>query len=126
MQRRQIMRAIVGGALGGLYAGRQQANAQDWIVSIIYDAAGRYGVSGDWLLNTAVCESGLDPWAFNEMTGDSGVFQFKPSTWAEWGGDPAVIWDVWSQADMAAWAFSVGLHTHWCCSGTWQGWETCA
>lgn len=55
------------------------------------------------------------------MTGDCGVFQFNPETWIGWGGDPNAIWDVWSQADMAAWAFAAGLHTHWCCSGTWQG-----
>ena len=117
--------ALVGGALASVGLQRQRADAQEWIVSTIYDAAGRHGVSGDWLLNTAICESGLDPWAYNPMTGDSGVFQFKPETWVAWGGDPNALWDVWSQADMAAWAFSAGLHTHWCCSGTWQ-WEACA
>lgn len=121
MQRRTIFRALVGSALA--LAGRppRPVSADDWIVTIIYDAAGRYGVSGEWLLNTAVCESGLDPWAYNVMTGDCGLFQFQPSTWAEWGGDPAALWDAWSQADMAGWAFSVGLHSHWCCSGTWDG-----
>jgi hypothetical protein len=119
------MRALIGGALGSMTIGCRNVGAQDWIVQIIYDAAARHGVSGDWLLNTATCESGLDPWAYNHDTGDSGVFQFRPATWAEWGGDPGAIWDVWSQADMAAWAFSVGLHTHWCCSGTWQGQEMC-
>jgi hypothetical protein len=120
-----VIRGLIGGAIGWISAGQKQAAAQDWITGIIYDAAGRYGVSGDWLLNTAVCESGLDPWAYNEYTGDCGIFQFNPTTWAEWGGDPAVIWDVYGQADMAGWAFSVGLHGHWCCSGTWEGWQTC-
>jgi hypothetical protein len=125
VRRRDVIRALLGGASFSVGARRQEAAAQDWIVQIIYDAAGRYGVSGDWLLNTAACESRLNPWAYNEVTGDCGLFQFRPATWAEWGADPALIWDVWNQADMAAWAFSVGLHTHWCCSGTWQGGEAC-
>jgi hypothetical protein len=124
MQRRTLFRVLIGGAFGTLGLPAQEAYGQEWIISTIYDAAGRHGVSGDWLLNTAICESQLDPWAYNEMTGDIGLFQFKPSTWTEWGADPSAIWDVWSQADMAAWAFSAGLHTHWCCSGTWQG-EQC-
>jgi hypothetical protein len=122
VQRRHLLRALIGGALASVAIDRREGRAQEWIIQTIYNAASRHGVSGDWLMNTAACESGLDPWAYNAMTGDSGIFQFKPSTWAEWGGDPAAIWDVWSQADMAAWAFSVGLHSHWCCSGTW-GWE---
>jgi hypothetical protein len=125
MQRRTLIRALIGGALGVVGLPAREAHGQEWIISTIYDAAGRHGVSGDWLLNTAVCESQLDPWAYNDMTGDVGLFQFKPSTWSEWGADPSAIWDVWSQADMAAWAFSAGLHTHWCCSGTWQG-EQCS
>jgi hypothetical protein len=126
VQRRRLFRALLGGALGTRFVPRQDTLAQDWITQTIYDAASRYGVSGDWLLNTAACESQLDPWAYNPNTGDSGIFQFNPTTWAEWGGDPAAIWDVWSQSDMAAWAFSVGLHSHWCCSGTWQGWQSCS
>jgi hypothetical protein len=112
---------LVGVALASLGHPKREAGAKDWIVGIIYDAAWRHGVSGEWLLNTAVCESQLNPWAYNTMTGDCGLFQFKPATWTEWGGHPDALWDVWSQADMAAWAFSVGLHTLWCCSGTWQG-----
>jgi hypothetical protein len=121
VQRRNLIGALIGGALASVGPQRQKADAAEWIVSTIHEAAGRHGVSGEWLLNTAVCESGLDPWAYNPATGDCGVFQFKPDTWAGWGGDPNAIWDVWSQADMAAWAFASGLHTHWCCSGTWQG-----
>lgn len=126
MKRRSMVRALIGGVLGSVGLGRGRASADEWIISTIYDAAGRHGVSGEWLLSTATCESGLDPWAYNEYTGDCGLFQFNPSTWAGWGGDPGGIWDVWSQADMAAWAFAAGMHNHWCCSGTWQGWQTCA
>jgi hypothetical protein len=119
------LRAVAGGVLGGIGLAHGEARAEAWIEQIIWEAAGRHGVSGEWLLNTARCESGLNPWSYNEVTGDSGVFQFNPETWVGWGGDPNALWDVWSQADMAAWAFSVGLHTHWCCSGTWQGFEAC-
>ena len=92
MQRRSLFRALIGGALGAFGMPAREARGQEWIISTIYDAAGRHGVSGEWLLNTAVCESQLDPWAYNEMTGDIGLFQFKPSTWAEWGADPSAIW----------------------------------
>ena len=88
MQRRTLIRALIGGALGVVGLPAREAHGQEWIISTIYDAAGRHGVSGDWLLNTAMCESQLDPWAYNDMTGDIGLFQFKPSTWSEWGADP--------------------------------------
>jgi len=122
--RRKLLQSAVG-AIFATWQVRESAHAEEWIVGIIYEAAARHGVSGDWLLSTATCESGLNPWAYNPETGDSGLFQFKPDTWAGWGGDPASLWDVWSQADMAAWAFANGLHSHWCCSGTWAGWESC-
>lgn len=86
----------------------------DWIVAEIYAAAERYGVSGDWLLSVAMCESNLDPNAVNPVTGDTGLFQFNPSTWAAWGGGN--IWSVYEQADKAAWAFSQGLSSHWVCA----------
>ena len=80
-----MIRALIGGALGIVGHPAREARGQEWVISTIYDTAGRHGVSGDWLLKTAICESQLDPWAYNEMTGDVGLFQFKPSTWAEWG-----------------------------------------
>jgi soluble lytic murein transglycosylase-like protein len=91
-----------------------RAQDSDWIVAAIYAAADRYGVSRGWLLSTAMCESNLDPNAVNPVTGDSGLFQFNPNTWAAWGGGD--IWSVYDQADKAAWAFSQGLSGHWLCS----------
>ena len=52
---------------------------------MIYDAAGRCSVSRAWLLNTAACESQRDPWAYNAMTGDCGLFRFNPTAWADRG-----------------------------------------
>jgi soluble lytic murein transglycosylase-like protein len=105
------------------------ADAAPWIVDEIYAAAARHGVSGDWLLSTATCESNLDPGAVNPRTGDSGLFQFNHHTWAEFAGYRGIavpdIWSVWWQADMAAWAFSAGYHTRWCCSGTFPNPEIC-
>jgi hypothetical protein len=94
----------------GLLAAQQS----DWIVAEIYSAAARYGVSGDWLLSVAQCESQLNPWAVNPVTGDTGLFQFNPGTWEAWGGGN--IWSVYEQADKAAWAFSQGLSSHWLCA----------
>jgi hypothetical protein len=90
------------------------AQQSDWIVAEIYSAAARYGVSGDWLLSVAQCESQLNPWAVNPVTGDTGLFQFNPGTWEAWGGGN--IWSVYEQADKAAWAFSQGLSSHWLCA----------
>lgn len=115
-----IRRSLIAAAIGAILP-RTSAAAHDttWIVDAIYHAADRYGVSGDWLLSTARCESQLNPDAYNPRTGDCGLFQFNPDTWRQWGGGD--IWSVYDQCDLAAWAFSRGLHTHWCCSGTWQG-----
>ena len=76
-------------------------------------------MDGGWLEATARCESGLDPYAVNPRTGDSGLFQFNPQTWEMWGGGD--IWSVHDQCEKAAWAFGQGLAHHWCCSGEWRG-----
>lgn len=85
----------------------------------IHDAAARYGVSGSWLIDVMLCESGGDPNAVNPVTGDSGLFQYNPGTWASWGGGD--IWNPYEQIEMTAWAFSQGLADHWICSGLWDG-----
>lgn len=117
MNRRQILAAIA--ALPFLPRPAAASHDTGWIVDEIYAAAARHGVSGDWLLSTARCESELNPNAYNSRTGDCGLFQFNPSTWEWWGGGD--IWSVYEQCEKAAWAFARGYHTHWCCSGTWQG-----
>jgi len=105
---------VAGLALGAALFPIAAHGQNDWIVQAIYDAAARHGVSGDWLLSVAQCESGLDPSAVNPVTGDTGLFQFNPSTWAAWGGGD--IWSVTDQAELAAWAFANGLSYHWLCA----------
>ena len=108
--RRSLIGALIGAA--ALYLAPQHARAQDWVIQEIYAAGARYGVSGDWLLRVAICESELNPAAVGR-NGEIGLFQFMPSTWYAWGGGD--IWSVWEQADLAAWAFSAGLSHHWVC-----------
>jgi uncharacterized protein YraI len=84
------------------------------ITSIIYDAAARYGVSGDWLLAVAQCESNLVPGAYG-AAGEVGIFQFMPSTYYGYGGQ-GDIWNPYNQADLAASMFAQGLSYHWTCA----------
>ena len=118
MNRRTV---LVGGALAvvGRWLDARQAAAEEWIVEEIHHAAWRHGVDGAWLEATARCESQLNPYAVNPRTGDSGLFQFNPTTWEMWGGGD--IWSVHDQSEKAAWAFANGLAHHWCCSGEWRG-----
>lgn len=109
-------RMLIGGAAGLALAEIMGARAQGSSLDAIAKASANYGVDYDWLLSTASCETGgtLDPSADNGR-GDVGLFQFKPSTfYAYCSGSP---WDPYDAADCAAYMFSLGLCTHWCCSG---------
>ena len=107
----------MGSTLAGL--GATPASAAEWIVEEIYAAGERHGVSGDWLLEVARCESNLDPNAVSHKLNqngmhDLGLFQFNPNTWEAWGGGD--IWNVYEQSDMAARAFARGDACHWTCA----------
>ncbi|MFN2462582.1 MAG: transglycosylase SLT domain-containing protein [Candidatus Dormibacteria bacterium] len=82
------------------------------IADIIRGAAARYGVDPNQLLRVAICESGLNPNAYNP-SGASGLFQFKPATFYGHGGHN--IWDPADQADVAARMFSQGQAGQWTC-----------
>lgn len=110
--RRQALGAMVGVALAEMF-GVRSAKAQS--LDAIAQAAANHGVSYDWLVATASCETGgtFDPSASNGV--DHGLFQFKYSTFnAYCSGDPYNAYDA---ANCAAYMFSLGLCTHWCCSG---------
>jgi hypothetical protein len=80
------------------------------ITEIIYSAAARHGLSGDYLLSIAECESGLDPAAYNPA-GYHGLFQFDHETWAASGsGD---IYDPAAQAEAAAALLAAGEASRW-------------
>lgn len=86
--------------------------------------ANHYGVSADWLLRVATCESTLNPAAVNRgyYAGGghpSGLFQFLPQTFyanaARAGIAGADLWSVEHQAQTAAYMFSIGQHVQWEC-----------
>ena len=83
------------------------------VADIIRAAAARHGVDPNTLLRVAMCESGLNPNSYNARSGASGLFQFKPATYAAHGGHN--IWDPVEQADIAAKMFSQGLASAWTC-----------
>lgn len=102
------------------------------VIGIIYDAASRWGVSGDTLVALARCESNLNPDAVSERlnvngTPDMGLFQINAVTWEWWLGlrgmawDDASAWNAWDNAEMAAWAIANGYLCHWSCAAI-LGW----
>lgn len=106
-------RTFILGAIATAIGIRQPAQAHGEYEAAIYDAAARYGTSGDWLVAVMYCESGGDPNAVGQY-GEIGLFQYMPSTWYGWGGGD--IWNPWEQIEMTAWAFANGLSHHWVCA----------
>jgi len=93
---------------------------KQWIVDIIYAAADRYGQPREDMLRVAQCESHLDPSAVNmDHANDndraSGLFQFRPSTWATTPYADQDIFDAEANANAAAWMWSVGRRNEWAC-----------
>ena len=84
------------------------------VVSIIRAAAARWGVSGDWMVNIAHCESGLRPNAYNPSGPYYGLFQFLMSTFTHNGGTN--IWDPSDQANIAAKMLAHGQAHQWSCA----------
>lgn len=95
------------------------------IESIVRAAAAKYGLSADYMVHIAKCESTLNPNSvnYNYYAGGghpSGLFQFIPSTWermsnqAGYGG--ASVFDAVANANVAAWAFANGRASEWECN----------
>ena len=84
------------------------------IEGIIRAAAARHGVSGDWMVKIAMCESGLRPHAFNPVGPYYGIFQFLMSTFRAHGGTD--IWDPVQQAEVAATMLAHGGAHAWGCA----------
>jgi soluble lytic murein transglycosylase-like protein len=80
------------------------------ITEIIYAAAAEFGLSGEYLLSVASCESGLDPQAYNPA-GYHGLFQFDQQTWAAYGYGS--IYDPVAQARTAARLLAAGQASRW-------------
>ena len=77
---------------------------------IIRAAAARHGLSGDYLISVASCESGLNPRAVNSA-GYYGLFQFDQTTWAAYGSGS--IYDPAAQAEAAASLIAAGQASRW-------------
>lgn len=80
------------------------------ITDIIYAAAAEFGVSGDWMVSIATCESTLDPNAYNPA-GYHGLFQYDQTTWAEYGYGS--IYDPVAQARTTAELLAMGQSSRW-------------
>jgi hypothetical protein len=80
------------------------------VTKIILAAASEFGVSGDYMLSIAQCESGLDPSAYNSA-GYHGLFQFDFQTWGAYGYGS--IYDPVAQARTAAELLADGQSSRW-------------
>jgi soluble lytic murein transglycosylase-like protein len=80
------------------------------IVEIIHAAAAEFGVSGDWMVAIAQCESGLDPNAYN-AAGYHGLFQYDQTTWSGYGYGS--IYDPVAQARTTAELLAAGQSSRW-------------
>lgn len=83
------------------------------IQAIIVAAANAHGVSAQWMLNIAACESGFNPRAVNPA-GYYGLFQFSPSTFRANGGTD--IWDPVQQSNITATMLAHGQARQWSCA----------
>ena len=80
------------------------------IVDLILEAAAEFGVDGNFMYALAICESNLDPRAYN-AAGYHGLFQFDQQTWAAFGaGD---IYDPAAQSRAAAQLVAAGETQRW-------------
>lgn len=84
------------------------------VIGIIQAAAARWGVSGDWMVKIARCESGLRPNAYNPSGPYIGLFQFLESTFRANGGTN--IWSASDQANIAAKMLAHGQAHQWSCA----------
>ena len=80
------------------------------ITQIIYDAAAEFGISGEWLVSIAQCESTLNPNAYNPA-GYYGLFQYDQTTWAAYGYGS--IYDPVAQARTTAELLAAGQSSRW-------------
>ena len=94
------------------------------IQQMIVTAANKYGVSSDRLLRIAKCESGFNPSAKNKGYyagggNPTGLFQYLPETWTRYQRKMGVSgWDIYNpqhQAELTAFAFSIGGSGEWEC-----------
>ena len=88
----------------------QSTAAATTTTGVIYAAANEFGLDPDYLLSVAVCESTLNPTAYNPA-GYHGLFQFDQTTWAAYGYGS--IYDPTAQARTAARLIAAGQGSRW-------------
>jgi hypothetical protein len=84
------------------------------VIGIIQAAAARWGVSGDWMVKIARCESGLRTNAYNPSGPYIGLFQFLQSTFRANGGTN--IYDAADQSNITAKMLAHGQAHQWSCA----------
>jgi soluble lytic murein transglycosylase-like protein len=82
----------------------------DEITRIIVDAANEFGVSADYMLSIAECESTFNPDAYHPA-GYHGLFQFDFPTWGDFGYGS--IYDPVAQARTTARLIKAGESHRW-------------
>jgi hypothetical protein len=97
---------------------RAQEGGVEEIKLIIRDRAQAHGVSPDYMLAVAWCESRYDHHAVGDGGRSRGLFQLRSPGEADrffaQGYDD--IWDPWEQSDFTARRFAVGGARAWSCS----------
>ena len=105
---------IASDSLGSAYA--YEAMAESEVRAIIRDRATAHGVSAEWMLRIAACESGFRPWVSNGRY--HGLYQL---------GSPGELdrfyargyrspFDAWESADFTAARLSEGGAAAWSCA----------
>lgn len=113
----------------GILIGALLKDASAWapsqaVAGALDDAALREGIVPACLWSIAYRESRYLPWVDNfQGSGAAGLFQFMPGTWrfyapqAGYSGDPALRYDAWAAAHVAAWMIArprqTGGLSHW-------------
>lgn len=86
------------------------------IQQIILDAFAALGTTAQqWALRVAKCESNYNPYAVNQSSGASGLFQFLPSTWAASPYRNQSVFDPVANAQAAAWLYQRSGPSQWQC-----------
>lgn len=95
------------------------------ITGIITAAAQAYGLSPSYMIQVARCESSLDPSKVNASYyagggNPSGLYQFIPSTWANYSSQAGYggysVFNATAAAYTAAYAFAHGHSGEWACA----------
>jgi soluble lytic murein transglycosylase-like protein len=95
-----------------------QRPASHDVQALIVNAAHRYGLNPQQMLRVAWCESRWNPSA-RSASGDMGVFQFMPGTWAyasaAVGMRGASPYDPVANIEAASWLMKAEGPRHWVC-----------